>query len=195
VADQADVAVCIPTIPPRAHLLRRAVGSVQRQTLPVREIQVALDSDRQGAATTRNRTVEASTSEWVAFLDDDDEFLPHHIERLVAHQRETGADLVYPWFEVVDGVDPLGWGGRHFSPDELRRYNYIPVTVLVRRELILAGGGFQNRSDGIGGATWEDWNMWLALLDLGATFSHLPERTWRWHFGDTQHTHGRSDRW
>jgi hypothetical protein len=37
--------------------------------------------------------------------------------------------------------------------------------------------------------------MWLALLDLGATFSHLPERTWRWHMGDVVHTYGRPDRW
>jgi hypothetical protein len=134
-------------------------------------------------------------TEWIAFLDDDDEFEPWHIERLLRHQAETGADLVYPWFTVVDGFDPLGWEGRQFDPAALRRYNYIPITVLVRRELVIAAGGFTNRTDGVGGATWEDWNCWLALLDLGATFSHLPARTWRWHFGDTVHTHGRSDRW
>ncbi len=161
----------------------------------MREIQVALDVERQGAAATRNRAVAASTSEWLAFLDDDDEFEPWHIERLVEHQRVTGADLVYPWFTVVDGFDPLGWEGRQFDPETLRRYNYIPVTALVRRELVEAAGGFQDRTDGAAGATWEDWNMWLALLDLGATFSHLPERTWRWHMGDVEHTYGRSDRW
>ncbi len=191
----ADVAVCIPTIPPRTRELHRAVASVKRQTVLPEAICMAIDEKREGAAATRNRAVDLATGEWIAFLDDDDEFLPHHIERCLQHAQDTGADLVYPWFEVVDGFDPLGCEGRPFNEANLRRYNYIPVTVLVRRELILAGGGFQNRSDGVGGATWEDWNMWLALLDLGATFSHLPERTWRWHMGDTQHTHGRSDRW
>jgi glycosyltransferase involved in cell wall biosynthesis len=161
----------------------------------VREIQIALDAARRGAAATRNCAVAEASSEWLAFLDDDDELHPWHIERLVEHQRETGADLVYPWFDVVEGFDPLGWEGRPFDAEALRRNNYIPVTVLVRRDLVEATGGFRNRTDGIGGATWEDWNMWLALLDLGATFSHLPVRTWRWHMGDTQHTHGRSDRW
>jgi glycosyltransferase involved in cell wall biosynthesis len=190
-----DVAVCIPTIPPRGHLLRRAVGSVQQQTVEVREIQVALDVAREGAAATRNRAVAAATSKWLAFLDDDDEFLPHHVESLLRHQAETGADLVYPWFETVEGFDPLGWEGRQFVPESLRYANHIPVTVLVRRELVEAAGGFRNRTDGLGGATWEDWHLWLALLDLGATFSHLPMRTWRWHMGDVQHTYGRSDRW
>ena len=191
----ADVSVVIPTIPPRAHLLRRAVGSVHQQTVFVREISVALDISRQGAAATRNRAVEAASSTWVALLDDDDEFLPQHIERCLQHAADTGADLVYPWFEVVQGWDPLGREGRPFSAADLRVANYIPVTVLVRRELVLDVGGFQNRSDGLNGATWEDWHLWLALLDAGATFSHLPERTWRWHAGDVTHTMGRSDTW
>jgi glycosyltransferase involved in cell wall biosynthesis len=189
------VSVCIPTIPPRAPLLRRALGSVYQQTLRPDEVVVVPDVDRRGAAATRNLAVERAASEWVAFLDDDDEFLPHHLEKLVAHQEETGADLVYPWFEIAGGTfDPLGWEGRAFDPDALRQANYIPITVLVRRQLLLDAGGFRNRSDGIGGATWEDWSAWLALLNRGATFSHLPSRTWRWHHHGG-HTRGRSDGW
>lgn len=189
------MAVAIPTIPPRQHLLRRAVASVHAQTVRPTSIEVALDVDHHGAAATRNRALAAATTKWLAFLDDDDEFLPQHLERCLAHAADTGADLVYPWFEVVEGFDPLGWEGRPFNADEMRRYNYVPVTVLVKRELVLDAGGFQNRTDGLAGATWEDWHLWLALLDLGATFSHLPERTWRWHMGDVAHTYGRSDRW
>lgn len=191
----SGVAVCIPTIPPRAPLLRRAVGSVHQQTVPPQQICIATDVHRKGAAATRNAAVAEAVTEWVAFLDDDDEFEPWHLEQCLAHAKDTGADLVYPWFTVVDGVDPLGWENRQFDPVALRQANYIPVTVLVRRELVLAAGGFHNRTDGIGGATWEDWWLWLALLDLGATFSHLPMRTWRWHSGDVHHTHGRADRW
>jgi glycosyltransferase involved in cell wall biosynthesis len=187
--------VCIPTIPPRATLLRRALGSVYQQTLPADEIVVVPDVEHRGAAATRNLAVERATSEWVAFLDDDDEFLPQHLELLVQHQSQTGADLVYPWFEIAGGTfDPLGWEGRPFDPVALRQANYIPVTVLVRRQLLLDAGGFRNRSDGIGGATWEDWAAWLALLDQGATFSHLPSRTWRWHHHG-EHTRGRADGW
>jgi len=35
----------------------------------------------------------------------------------------------------------------------------------------------------VNGDPCEDWGLWLALLDAGAAFSHLPQRTWIWHNG------------
>lgn len=196
-----DVSVCIPTIPPRAHLLRRAVGSVYRQTMQPTVVHIALDTERLGAPANRTRALAMATTEWVAFLDDDDEFEPQHLQRCLQHAADTGADVVYPWFTVVGGTDPLGWEGRPFDAAALRRGpNYIPITVLVRRELAMATGGFVDSRDKarIGSttpwATCEDWAFWLALLDLGATFSHLPERTWKWHHHGSN-TSGCSDRW
>jgi len=76
-------------------------------------------------------------------LDDDDIWYTHHLATLVRHQQETGADLVYPWFEVEGGEDPLKMMGKPFDPDELRRRNYIPIPYLVRTGLAQAVGGFQ----------------------------------------------------
>lgn len=70
------ITVAIPTIPPRRALLRRALRSVQDQTMPAAAISVAVDLDRQGAWVTRQRALNAVQTPWVAFLDDDDEFLP-----------------------------------------------------------------------------------------------------------------------
>jgi hypothetical protein len=65
--------------------------------------------------------------------------------------------------------------------------------VLARTQLLQDIGGFKN----FPGAQWstcEDWYTWLRLLDAGATFVHLPERTWVWnHHG--QNTGGRTDKW
>lgn len=206
------VAVCVPTIPSRRDQLERAVRSAQRQTLPtdVRgTIQVALDETGDGAAVTRNRAWrDAVDADWIAFLDDDDELRPNHVQLCLQRALETGADLVYPWFNIYDDAgndvtdrDPLSVpvDGDYVSPygvafnDELRRElltrnNFIPVTVLVRRSLLEQVGGFP-----VPGTTeWtedccEDWGLWRRLLDVGARFEHLPRRTWiwRWHGRNT----------
>lgn len=190
-----SVAICIPTIPPRAKMLRRAFGSATRQTVAPDEICVASDINGYGAAQTRNRAMAMAQAEWIAPLDDDDILYPQHLEVLLAHQRATGADLVYPYFDVIgpDGEpaperDPFCNQGHTFDPDELDRRNWIPVTYLVRRELAMDVGGFPE----LGSERWphdncEDWGFLRDLRDAGATFSHLGQRTWAWfhHFGNT----------
>lgn len=198
------VAVCIPTIPAREHRLRNAVSSANRQSLPpdvTGSIHVALDEIGEGAAPTRNRAWQLADADWIAFLDDDDELRPTHVRLCLERALDTGADLVYPWFNIhneagndITQNDPLRVpvDGHYVSPygvafnDELRtelltRNNFIPVTVLVRRELLADVGGFPTpRTDEWPGDCCEDWGLWCRLLDAGAKFEHLPRRTWIW---------------
>jgi hypothetical protein len=192
-----DITVVIATIPPRAKLLRKALASVVVQTFQPAVIVVEYDHDRTGAAPTKNRGLAKVDTQWVAFLDDDDQFMPEHLEKLAAAQLESGADVVYsmpyiPQLAEQGGIDPSGMRGAPFDPDELRRRSYIQTTSLVRTKLIQATGGFQLpthvESD------YDDWGCWLALLDAGATFYHLAEQTFVWeHHG--KNTSGRADRW
>ncbi len=182
----------------------RALGSVVAQTCQPCEISVAVDHDHQGAAATRNRAWRNSSAEWIAFLDDDDELLPHHLEALLAAHEATGADLVFPWFEVVGGTDPLAINGQpvlgHPFDDEAREHlltvgNHIPVTVLVRRAALEAVGGFpQPGSDAWSNPTCEDWGCWIALLNAGYQFHHHPEVTWVWRH-HCANTSGDPTRW
>lgn len=198
------VTAVIPAHPPRLHggHLYRAVASVAAQTWMVDAISVAVDLDRDGAAVTRNRALAAVHTEWSAFLDSDDEWMPHHVEKLLGHAKATGADLVYPWFDVVNGFDPFPrYEGQPFNEHALRHaQNYIPVTVLARTELLRDSGGFQaadyDASDPNASAC-DDHGAWINLLDAGATFSHLNRRTWiwRWSSGPGGNTSGRPDRW
>ncbi|AHH98355.1 glycosyltransferase family 2 protein [Kutzneria albida] len=178
-----SIGLVIPAHPARVRngMLTRAINSVCVQKLQPSELHVTVDRRREGAAATRNRGLAAVQAKWVAFLDSDDEFLPQHLERLAAHAVETGADMVYPWFEPVGMTDPVGRFGQPFDPVQLRTANYIPVTVLVRTELLRSVGGFRDRFDPAVLATCEDWGAWLALVDAGARIVHLPERTWKWH--------------
>lgn len=187
-----NISVVIPTIPTRQPLLMRALASVSAQTLRAAATVIETDTGRLGAAAARNRALESVETEWVAFLDDDDELLPDHLKLCARYATLTGVDVVYPGYEVVGGPDPVGCFGLDFDPVLLQRRNFIPVTTLCRTELMLAAGGFQERTDE-NGDPCEDWGLWLAMLDRGAKFGHLPQKTWRWHLGDT--TRGRPDRW
>jgi glycosyltransferase involved in cell wall biosynthesis len=188
------IAVVVPTIPPRAALLERALSSVAAQTLQPDQVLVETDTDKEGPAFVRNRAASKAETTWLAFLDDDDELMPHHLQTLLDHQRETGADVVWPWFTVVGGGDPFPmFRGRQWVRDDP---HIFPITALVRRSLFnLVGGFLPSRGQHPDGhETGEDFNLWLRLSDAGAIFSHTPETTWTWHH-DSGNTSGLPSRW
>lgn len=186
-----SVTVLIPTIPGRYQELQRAVASAKAQTYTGDgRILLQLDKDREGAAATRNRALEQVTTEWVAFLDDDDELYPDHLKLCLRRAAFSKADVVYPGYDTV-GDDPVNCFGLPFNPVLLRRRNYIPVTVLARTALVREVGGFIEHPDEYGDPC-EDWGLWLRLLDAGAKFDHLRVKTWLWRVGGG--TRGRSDR-
>lgn len=186
-----DITVVTATIPPRAALLTRAVRSVAQQTMQPRAHFIVWDHDREGAPPTRHRGLMQVTTPWVAFLDDDDELMPHHLQRLSEHAVETGADYVYSWFEVVGGRDPFP--PTHFSePFDPANPIETTITTLIRTDLAQAiGFHAMNRGEA---NTGEDYGMLLGCLKVGANISHLVERTWYWHH-DSHNTSGRPDRW
>lgn len=181
------VSVVIPSIPPRARLLIRALASVAAQTRQPDEIVTVIDHQARGAARTRQHGLETATSEWVAFLDDDDELLPIHLERLLAHAETTGADMVFPWFHVVGGLDPFPQHfGREWDPAEPTQ---TTITFLVRRQAALNVGGFleaddQPDTDPEGHRIGEDFRFVCRLAEKHRIV-HYPERTWRWHHTGT----------
>lgn len=201
----ASIGVVIASIPPRAAILAEALTSVCAQTRLPESVTVGIDSQREGTSTIRNRAWRGLTTDWIAFLDDDDLFYPEHLEVLERHAIETGADLVYPWFDVRwrPGQVPFDFlfikgetaEGHPFDDDARwtieHENNFIPITVLVRRELLEAVDGFPIPQ--VGSAN-EDWGCWKRMLAAGGRFSHFPQRTWmwRWHYS---HTMGMPDRW
>jgi len=190
----SGITVVIPTIPTRRQTyLHRALDSVLQQTLSPDALIVEVDHRHAGAAATRNAGLEKVTTPWVAFLDDDDEFLPEHLALCRTHAMLTGADMVYPWFEVPEGWDPFpDREGQAFDPVVLETRNTIPITVLIKTELIKAVGGFEPK--GPPDNPCDDWGAWIKVRNAGAKIEHLNRRTWLWHWHGGN-TSGRGDRW
>jgi hypothetical protein len=133
-------------------------------------------------------------TEWLARLDDDDLFLPRHLEVLASGTAD--ADVIYTWCEVrsrpTNGtappvptvLGPRGWiPNQEFDSELLKARNYIPATTLIRRSLWHELGGWRLPGWGLAETPSEpeyaeDWEFWLRALDVGARFLCIPEVTW-----------------
>jgi glycosyltransferase involved in cell wall biosynthesis len=162
-----------------------------------------MDHAHEGAAKTRNRGIELASAHWIALIDSDDEWMAVHLERLLDVAERTGADIVYPGYVVANGTDPLfvtidgekvSPFGLEWSPDHEKTLresnNFIPVTVLARRELLLDVGGFKPFPWADPNNPCEDWSTWCACLDAGAKFVHAPVRSWIWNHHGSGNTGG-----
>jgi Glycosyl transferase family 2 len=175
----------------RADLLRRSLESVwsQRPALPAEVLVIddgSVDDTSQvaeamgarvirhaknlGLSAARNTGLGASRYSWVALLDSDDEWLPHHMASLwplrgdhvlvAGSALRCGSDPAEDWFAGPLTRRPLVLrsGDRLIYPG-----NIIPVSAsMFRRELALRLGGFQSH-DG----HCEDFDLWLRLLERG----------------------------
>jgi glycosyltransferase involved in cell wall biosynthesis len=123
-----------------------------------------------GLSAARNTGLELATQSWIALLDSDDEWLPHHLAHmwemraghvLVACSALRCADdrdddqfhgALGPKPVVLDKADQLVFPG-----------NIIPVSAaMVRRDVAVAAGGFQARRGVV-----EDFDLWLRVLERG----------------------------
>lgn len=188
------VSVCIPSIPTRSHFLNsRAIPSVVTQTHPVSEIAISIDREKKGAWENRNNAIKMANSEWIAFLDDDDELLSHHVETLLNAANENNADVVWGWFDVIGGSDPFPESrGVQWNPDSSLIF---PITCLVRRSLILdADAKFEVDEPSWGSWFHQDYPFWKSIHDAGGKFLAIPDITWNWHHHGTN-TSGLPNRW
>lgn len=193
-----SIAVLTPSLPGRAYLLSEAMASVQAQSMTPTSHVVGIDYDRVGIGRMLNQLASSAEAEWLARLDDDDLFMPNHLEVLA--RGVDDADVIYTWCEVKprsrDGVvppvpavlGPAGWiPNQEFDANLLRERNYIPATTLIRRSLWREIGGWTLPGWGIGDSPRqpefaEDWDFWLRALDAGARFRCIPEVTWTYRY-------------
>lgn len=181
------ISVVITTYPERSGMLARALASVSAQTLQPRAIIIANDTDSVGAAVNRDRGLASVTTPLVAFLDDDDEMEPHHLQQLHRTMQATRADLVYPWFTVIGGSDPFP----HLFGKPYDAETQTTVTFLAKTNMVKAAGGFSRDWDtsvgtdpGVdsrGNRAGEEYRLVRRMWNMGCHIEHHPARTWKWH--------------
>lgn len=166
-----SVSVIIPTHN-RADMLRRAIQSVLGQTYQNFELIVVSDGSQdntgevvesfkdprvrllkhelaRGSSVARNTGLRASSGEYIAFLDDDDEWMPTKLEAQMAviqgSKPEVG--LVYVWMEyvredrVLNARKPTLRG--YILPDMLDKQAITnSSTLLLKREVLNVVHGF-----------------------------------------------------
>lgn len=180
----SDISVVIPTHLARVKngMTKRAVGSVLGQTRPAAAVIVENDLFGAGASRTRDSGLQKVTTDWVAFLDSDDQFKPEHLDVLFQAAMEQDADYVYSWYEPVGfGSDPLPHFGKVFNPE---RPTQTTITTLVRTELAQAVG-FRDVTPGklIDGERYgEDFQFTVEVIAKGGKIVHVPRRTWLWNY-------------
>lgn len=193
------ITTIIPHIPIRTEMLKEAVGSVGRQILPpnvASEILVVTDTAHRGAAVTIAEGVGQSTGDWITLCADDDWLEPNHHERLLLAQIETGADVIYPWYNMIgqDDFQPDRFG-QPFDAARFLEASFIPGGgSLIRGDLLRSAGIPQVGDPEFPMGRYDDWAMYLRLYHAGATFYHLPERLYNWRVW-AGNTSGRGERW
>lgn len=132
--------------------------------------------ENKGIGAARNGCIRAARGTYVAFLDADDEWLPQKLE-VVAARLRAGHPLQVlchdQWCVSSDGCKRARCGPYTSHRALLFRGNCLFTSATtVRRDTLVATGGFSEDLDYNG---VEDWELWIRLADSGARFEYLPE--------------------
>jgi len=125
-------------------------------------------------AITRNLGIEHARGDWIAFLDDDDEWLPGKLAAQRVALATEAADVIATNALRSDGsiyfTDASIWRPKRL--DLLKANPIVMSSALVRRERLLSVGGFPTD---IRVKEPEDYAIWLELAGRGARFLILGE--------------------
>jgi glycosyltransferase involved in cell wall biosynthesis len=197
------VSVVIPTRD-RPAFLARALQSVVEQTM--RDFEIIVVNDRgidvssviarfaskaritylpqptgNGIAAARNNGMRAAAGKYIAHLDDDDLFLPDHLETLVNFLESTGNKVAYTDAncaeeEWADGEYRVTKRGVQYSADwdndRILVQNFVPTLCFMHDRLTgIVAGEFDEEL-----STHEDWEYWIRL-GRAATPVHIKKVT------------------
>jgi len=159
--EHVRITAIVPTYN-RQGTIARALDSVLAQVSPAAEIIVVDDGSQDGTrdrlrpyreriryiyqpnagvSAARNRGASEARSEWIAFLDSDDCWLPGHLERMAAAIRATASEAALYFSDMRRGSEEKGitlWGQCGFdieTPFELRRdaaeWVFLPIQPMM----------------------------------------------------------------
>ncbi len=215
------ISVIVPTCN-RPDRLREALRSVLAQTYRDFEIIVVNDGtsdidtlitelnsegritcikhDRnRGLAAARNTGIRAAKGKYVSYLDDDDRYLPDHLETLVTFLERsdrkaayTDAWRVYEKCEAglrIEAARDLPYS-HEFNPANLLVSNYFPVLCVMHERSCIEEVGCFDESLFV----HEDWDLWIRMATK-FPFQHVKKTTaeFSWRTDGSSMTSGTRD--
>ena len=126
-----------------------------------------IENDHNGAGAARNRGIEKSTGEWIAFLDSDDYWLPEKLKIVEEHICNYPSFNFFCHNEIekfLNGKERLFNFSYNYNPKiklskQLFNYNlFSPSAVTCKKELIIKGGLFNEQLSSLA-----DYDMWLRM--------------------------------
>lgn len=166
--DNVPGSVC--DIATREEVARRADGDGRVRLVPT--------AGGVGGGAARSLACGQAGGEYLAFLDDDDEFLPDKVQTQLRFMREAGLDMSWQdvaWYDERGGLverrvlDHC----RDFSREGLLRAHVLtpisPTSIyMLRRSLF-------ERTEGFGEvATGQDWWLMLRCIEADARIGYMP---------------------
>ncbi len=145
-----------------------------------------------GMADARNRGIQAATGDYITFMDCDDISLPQRLEKQVAYLEahpEVGAvgtegELVNKDLSQVLYRFALPQQHALIIFDMLGGVSFIHTTVMFRRKLLQAVGGYE-----AGRRSGEERELpWRLLKQTNIQFANLPESLYRYRRHESSHS-------
>ena len=152
-------------------------GSTDAQTVAVVDAlergQVrTLRTPHRGLAQARNYLLSQAGGKYVCFLDADDKLHPEFLARTVAVlERDAGVSFVSCWLDMF-GEETGRWSPQRCDFPMLLAECTVCTAALVRRAHVSEVGGFDA---GMPHQGYEDWDMWISLVENGHSGAILPE--------------------
>jgi glycosyltransferase involved in cell wall biosynthesis len=147
-------------------------GSSNRHAVPAliealgdRRVHLVHHDTPRGVSAARNTGIANTSSDWVAFCDDDDVWAPEKLSAQLTAMQRNPAGWAYTGDVAIDGQLRVLDGALPLPPEELaielERYNPVPAgssNVIVRRSVLDSVGCFDANLRSVG-----DWDLWVRL--------------------------------
>lgn len=198
------ISIYIPTHN-RSRLLKRAITSVVTQTYKHIEILIVNDGssddtnkvvrdfqkkfenirlfenqEAKGACHARNVAIRNARGEFITGLDDDDEFLPDHLETLLDSFCKNDCSFVASSIWEDTGKGRFCRTGDVGEIDLIRALHSNPIgnQIFTRTEWLIALGGFDESLPAS-----QDYDMWIRFIEAYGKGVKLESATYVWHTG------------
>mgnify|MGYP003302429701 FL=1 len=141
---------------------------------PDERIRLIKKEKNEGAALTRNRGIKEAKGRYIAFLDADDVWLNHKLQRQMEFMEETDAGFVFSAYEFGD-EEAVGTGRIVHVPDSLTYKKALSRTVIFTTTVLLDTKKISKDLIYMPNVPSEDSATWWQILRQGHVARGLDE--------------------